>query len=95
MRGFKVETYKLHEIRKTGGRRRGSWFQQSLVNAHNPSVKAGWVGRGGRSPPTIANIAARGGLLLNGTAPVTTFVRVNNNKPDVDPEQGIHNGPRS
>jgi len=40
-------------------------------------VKVGWVGRGGRSPLTVANTAARGGLSLNGTAPVKTFTQVN------------------
>jgi len=40
-------------------------------------VKVGWIGRGGRSPLTVADTAARGGLSLNGTAPVKTFLQMN------------------
>jgi len=40
-------------------------------------VKVGWIGRGGRSPLAVADAAARGVLLLNGTAPVKTFVQMN------------------
>ena len=38
-------------------------------------MRVGWIGRGGRSPQTIATIAARDGLSLNGTAPVKAFAQ--------------------
>ena len=68
------------------GRNWASWSQHCCVNAHNPSFKAWLVGRGGRSPPTIANTAAEGDLSLNGTAPVKTFVQMNYSSVDVEPQ---------
>jgi len=35
------------------------------------------MGRGGRSPLMVADTAVRGGLSLNGTAPVKTFLQMN------------------
>jgi len=75
--GSGVETYKLHEIRRELGRRWASLSQHRCVNVHNLSVKAGCVGRGGRWPPTIANMAARDDLSLNGAAPVNAFAQMN------------------
>ena len=54
---------KTHEPRmsanssKARGRMRGSWCQQRCISIHSLSVKAEWVGRGGRSPFTIASMA--------------------------------------
>ena len=62
-------------ISSTLGRLRASWFQHSWVNAHKPSARLGWVGRDGRSPPAIADMAARGGLSTNGAAPVKAFMK--------------------
>ena len=83
MRGSRVETYKPHKISNAFGRRRVSRSQHRWINAHKPSVKVGWVGRGGRSPPVIASITTRGGLSLNGTAPVKAFIQMNGSSPDV------------
>ena len=50
-------------------------------------MKAGWVGRCGRFPSTIVDIAAQGGSLLNGTAPVNIFVEVKGNQSGVSPSR--------
>ena len=71
-----VETYKPHKICNTCGRRRGSSSQHCCVIVHNASVKVGSIGLGGRSPPMVANRAARGVFLPKGTAPVNTFVQM-------------------
>lgn len=68
------ETNELR-TRKTSeifGRKRGSWSQQHCVNIHNLSVKVELVGRDGRLPSIIANMATEGRLSLNGFAPVNT-----------------------
>jgi hypothetical protein len=44
------------------------------MNTHKPSLKAWWVGRGGRSPALTADLATLYGLSLNGAAPVKIFV---------------------
>jgi len=73
-------TDKLCNIRNTSGafgREWTLWSQQRWANSHNPSVKVEWVGRGRRSPAINADMAARGDLSLNGTAPVKTFIKTN------------------
>ena len=84
-RGSRAETYKPRKICDTCGRKEASWSQHRCVNAHNTSVKFGWAGRGGRSPSTIADIASRGDLSLNGTAPVKAYVKVSGDSPDINP----------
>jgi hypothetical protein len=69
-------TYKRQEICAVCGRMWASWFQHCCISAHKPSVKLGWIGRGGRSPLVIANTAARGDFSLNGAAPVKAFVQI-------------------
>jgi len=66
------------------GRKRGSWFQKRCINVHSLSVRAGCVGRDGRLPVIVANMAATGRLLLNGTAPVNAWVIPEDDKPDLD-----------
>lgn len=55
-------------------------------------VEVGWVGCSERSLPTIANIVARGGVSLNGMAPVRALVQTDDNSPDVNLEQIIRDG---
>ena len=57
---------------ETSGRERGSGSQQRCINSHKLSVKVGCVGRGGRLPCVIANIAMTDEPLLKGIAPVNT-----------------------
>ena len=56
--GSKDKPHKSRETSSAWGRKSASWSQHRWTNAHNLSVKVKWVGRDGRSPPTIANIAA-------------------------------------
>ena len=84
MRGVKKKAYRPHKISSAFGRREVSWFQHFWINPHKSSAKSRWVGRGGRSPPAIADTAARGGLSLNGAAPVKTFIKIGNNWPPLD-----------
>ena len=75
-RGSGVEAYKPHEILSACGRIRDSLSQHRCINLHTPSVKVGWAGRGGRSPLMTANLAAGGGLSLNGAVLAKAFVRM-------------------
>ena len=84
MRGVKRKAHRPHKISSAFGRREASWFQHFWINPHKSSDKSGWVGRGGRPPSLIADTAARGGLSLNGAAPVKTFIKINNNRPLLD-----------
>ena len=54
------------------GHEGGSWSQHCCTNIHSWFVRAGCIGRDGRSPPIIANIASEGRLSLNGIVPVNT-----------------------
>ena len=56
--GSGVGTHKPNEIRNGRGRILGSLFQHCCINDHLSSVKAGWAGRGGRTPLATANLAA-------------------------------------
>ena len=67
------EQPRISNTPETAGRKWGSWFQHCCINVHSCSVRAGWVGRGGRLPPIIASVATGGGLLLKGIAPVNTW----------------------
>lgn len=58
------------------GRERGSWAQQRCINVHNFSVKAGCVGRGGRPPCMIANMAITNEPLPNGIVLVNACIDV-------------------
>ena len=64
------KTFNTFEI---PGRLWGSWSQQCCTSDHNPSVRVGCVGRGGRFPPIIAIVAAVDRVSLNGTAPVNAW----------------------
>ena len=55
-------------------RERGSLPQQCCVKVHKSSVKDGGVGRSGRSPFVIDNMAIMDVLSLNGTAPENTCI---------------------
>ena len=65
---------KIANTSEASGRKRRSWSQQRCINLHNSSAKVGCVGRGGRLPAIIANMAPAAGILLNGTALVNTYI---------------------
>ena len=75
--GSGAETYKPHETLSACGRRWASLFQHRCISVHISSVKAGWIGRGGRSPRLTADLASCNGLSLNGRAQVKAFAQTN------------------
>ena len=84
--GSTLETHKLHESRRARGRRWTSRSQHRCVSPHSLSVNTGSIGRGGRSSLTIAKIAARCDLSLNGMAPVKTLIQ-NFSSPNLSPNR--------
>lgn len=56
------------------GREMGLGSQQRCVKFHKSSVKVGCIGRGGRLPCVMENIAVTDGQPLNGTAPVKIYI---------------------
>jgi len=75
--GMKTHTpHKTFNTSETAGRKEGSWFQQHSVSAHNSVMKVGCVGRDGRLPCVMANIAMKDESPLNGTAPVNICIEI-------------------
>jgi hypothetical protein len=56
------------------GREGGCSSQHRWISLHKPPVTPGCVGRDGRLPWIMLDMAASGGVLLNGVAPLNTYI---------------------
>ena len=68
------ESRRVCKTSEASERKRGSPFQHRCISFHNPPVTPGCVGRGGRLPCTVANMAIIAEPSANGGAPVNTFI---------------------
>ena len=66
---------KVLNTAEISGRFWGFASQQRSVNVHNSSVRSRWSGRGGRTPPFMANSPSRLDM-KNGSRGLKTYVGV-------------------
>ena len=68
------QSRRTRKASEASGREEGSSFQHRRINLHRSLVTPGCVGRGGRLPWVMADMASSDRVLLNGVVPLNTCI---------------------